>query len=86
MISRNKRNDDDDQVNKDDDQGKSEEEPEEKDQTETSKKYTLESDILVPAGKYEKDKEELFKKTKTTTEVNEDDLVSSDNDQDTNNE
>ena len=46
MIARNKRNDDDDQVNKYADQGRSEEESEEKYQTEISKKDALESDIL----------------------------------------
>ena len=64
MIARNKRNDDDDQFNKDADQGRSEEESEEKYQTEISKKNALESDILEPGGKYETDKEGLFKKYK----------------------
>ena len=41
MIARNKRNDDDDQVNKYSDQGRSEEESEENYQTEISKKYAL---------------------------------------------
>ena len=36
--------------------------------------------------KYEKDKEVLFKKTKTTTKGDEDDLVHTDNYKDTNNE
>ena len=79
-------NDDDDQVNKYADQVRSEEESEEKDQTEISKKYALESDILEPDEKYQKDKEVLFKRTKTPTKGYEDDLVHTDNDQDTNNE
>ena len=44
------------------------------------------SDILEPGGEYEKDKEGLFKKMKTTTEGDDDNLVHTDNYQDTNNE
>ena len=47
---------DDDQVNKYADQGRIEEESEEKYQIEIIKKYALESDILEPNEKYEKDK------------------------------
>ena len=86
MIARNKRNDEFDKVNKNSDQGRSEEESKEKDQTEISKKYALSSDILEPGGKYEKDKEELVKKTKTITEGDDDYLVHTDNYQDSNNE
>ena len=56
MISRKKRNDDDDQVNKYSDQGRSEEESEEKDQTEISKRDALESDILEPVKNMKKTK------------------------------
>ena len=77
---------DDDQVNKDADQGTSEEESEEKDQTEISKKYALESDISEPDERYQRDKKVLFKSTKTLTKGDEYDLVHNDNDKDTNNE
>ena len=81
MISGDKINDDDYQVNKDSDQGKSKEEPEEKDQTEISKNiYALESNILEHSEKYEKDKEDLLIKTKKTTEGDEYDLFHTYND------
>ena len=84
IIAR-KKYDDDYQVNKDDDQGTSEEESEEKDQTEISKKYALESDISEPDERYQRDKKILFKRMKTPTKGDEDDLVHTDNDQNTNN-
>ena len=46
MLSRNKSNDEDDNVNNDVVQGRSEVESEEKDQTKISKKYALASDTL----------------------------------------
>ena len=78
--------DDDDQVNKYADQGTSEEESEEKDQTERSKKYALESDISEPDERDPREKKVLFKKTKNPTKGDEDDLVHTDNDKYTNNE
>ena len=57
----NTRNGDDDQVNKDAYQGTSEEESEEKDQTEISKKYALESDISEPDKRYQRDKNYYLK-------------------------
>ena len=85
IIAR-KKHDDDDQINKDADHGTSEEESEEKYQTEISKKCALESYISEPDEGYQRDKTILFKSTKTPTKVNEDDLVHTDNDKDTNNE
>ena len=75
-----------DQVNKDADQGKSEEESEGKYQTERSKKDGLESDISEPDERDQREKNVLFKSTKTPTKGDKDDLVDTDNDQNTNNE
>ena len=61
IIPDRKKDDDDDQVNKDADQGTSEEEQEEKDQTERSKRYALESDISEPGERDQRDKNEYLK-------------------------
>ena len=64
MIARNKRNDDDDQVNKDADQVRSEEESDEKYQTKIRKKDALASDILEPGGDMKKTKRNYLKRQK----------------------
>ena len=64
ILARNKKNDEDDNVNNIVVQGRSEVESEEKDQTKISKKYALASDILEHGEEYEKNKERLVKKRK----------------------
>ena len=86
MLARNKTNDDDDNVNNDVVQGRSEVELEEKDQTKVSKKDALASDTLDHGEESEKNKERLVKKKRIITDNYDDDLIHSDNDQDTNNE
>ena len=81
-----KKEEDDDQVNNYADLRTSEEESEEKYQTERSKKDDLESDISEPDERYQIEKKILFKRKKIPTKGYEDDLVHTDNYQDTNNE
>ena len=77
--------DDDYQVNKDADQGTREKESEGKYGTERRKKDSLESDISEPDERDQREKRVLFKRTKTPTKGDENDLVHTDNDEDTNN-
>ena len=86
MLARNKSNDEYNNVNNDVVQGRSEVESEEKYQTKISKKDTLSSDILYHGEESEKNKEKLVNKKTIITENDDDDLIHSDNDQDTNNE
>ena len=86
MLARNKKNDDDDNVNNIVVQGRSEVESEEKDQTEISKKNALASEILDHGVENEKNKEKLVNKKTIITEEDDNDLIHSDNVLDKNNE
>ena len=86
MLAKNNRNDGDDNVNIDVVQGRSEVESEAKDQTKMSKKYALASDTLDNGEESEEKKVNFFNTKIIITENDDDYLIQSDNDQDTNNE
>ena len=85
MLARNNKNDGDDNVNIGVVQGRSEVEPEEKYQMNISKKYALASDTLDHGEESEVKKENNCNTKVIITENDDDDLIQSDNDHDTNN-
>ena len=85
MITKNNRNDGDDNVNIDVVRGRSEIESEEKDLMNISKKYALASDTLDHGEECEEKKEKTCNTKNIFTEYD-DDLIQSDNDQHKNNE